>query len=140
VTVTAATYRARQSEAVIVVRMLPPAEVSPNWHGSWRKKAEAVAELREQAHWATICGVDDPVNAIHLRRLERCAAVMIDFEIAWCCGRKRLDDDNAKACMKPIIDGIAQELWGGQDRHVTIGEVTQVRGAGTVTVTIRGEG
>jgi hypothetical protein len=104
--------------------MLPPVEVSPNWHGSWRKKAEAVAELREHAHW--------------LRRLERSPAVTIDFQIAWCCGRRRLDDDNAKACMKPIIDGIAAELWSGQDRHVTIGEVVQTRGDGIVTVTLKG--
>jgi hypothetical protein len=134
VTVPTAAYRARQSEAVIVVRMLPPVEISPNAHVSWRKKAAAAAEFQAQARWATrvtsdsdsFSGKRDPVR--------------MDFEIAWCGRRQAMDDDNAKACMKPIIDGIAAELWGGQDRHVTIGEVTQSRGEGLVRVTLRGEG
>jgi hypothetical protein len=132
-TTPSATYQTRQTEAVVIVRMLPPSEVSPNYHGSWRKKAAAVAEFREQAALATrlttdadsFSGKRDPVTNA--------------FEIAWCCGRKRLDDDNAKAALKAAIDGISDVLWGGQDRHVRIGKVKQIRGQGTVTMTLRGE-
>jgi len=130
---------ATKTEAVIVVRMLPPRECSPNFHGHWRRKAEAAEDFREEGHWATICGGDNPVNALHLRRLEHAHAVTIDAEIAWCCGRKRMDDDNAKASLKAAIDGIADVLWNGQDRHVTIGTVRQCRGDGTVTITLRSD-
>ena len=52
--------RAAAISAVIVVPMLPPREVSPNFHGSWRKRMKAVAELRAQARWATRVTVDGP--------------------------------------------------------------------------------
>jgi hypothetical protein len=61
----------------------------------------------------------------------------MDLEIAWCCGRKRMDDDNAIAACKPLRDGIADVLFGGEDKHITQGTVSQTRGSGTVTVTLR---
>lgn len=125
---------ARSTEAVIVILFLPPPECSPNWRGHWRQKARAVASFREQAAWATRFTADADVFG------GKRGPVTIDVEIAWCCGRKRMDDDNVKASLKPVIDGIAQELWGGQDRHVTIGTVRQCQGSGIVTVTLRGEG
>jgi hypothetical protein len=64
--------------------------------------------------------------------------VVMDLEIAWCCGRKRMDDDNAIAACKPLRDGIADVLFGGEDKHITQGTVTQTRGDGTVTVVLRG--
>lgn len=124
-----------QADAVVVIRMLPPAEVSPNSHVNWRKKGKAAAEFREAAAKAT------KHEATGTETFQGCLdPVTIDVEIAWCCGRKRLDDDNAKAALKGAIDGIADVPWGGQDRHVTIGTVRQVRGEGVVWVMIRGEG
>lgn len=120
-----------ETEAVIVIPTMPPREVSPNWHGSWRKRAAAAAAFRAEAGWAT--RFDLPAAF-----LGRVAPVAIDVEIAWCCGRRRLDDDNALASCKAALDGIADVLWDGQDRHVTVGTVTQTRGQGTVTVTLRG--
>lgn len=137
VSISAATYQARQTEAVIVVPMLPPREVSPNWYGAWRKKARAKRDLREAAYWSARGVFDQQFPRILTGTPAREAGVIMDFEIAWCCGRKRMDDDNAKACMKSIVDGIADLLWDHDDRHVTIGTVTQVRGGGTVTVTIK---
>lgn len=125
----------RRTEAVITVRMMPPRECSPNGGWTWRERAKARAEFRAEAEKATryeATGIEQFAGSFD--------PVTIDVEIAWCCGRKRLDDDNAKAALKSCLDGIADVLWGGQDRHVTIGEVRQTRGEGMVTVTIRGEG
>lgn len=135
-TISTQTFQARQTEAVIVIRMLPPAEVSPNWHGSWRQKGKAVAEFRAEAAWAVRVAMSD--SHLVTAFCGHFAPVVLDFQIAWCCGRKRLDDDNAKAALKAAIDGISDVLWGGQDRHVTIGEVKQIRGQGLVTVTLKG--
>ncbi len=67
-------------------------------------------------------------------------SVIMDVEIAWCCGRKRMDDDNAIAAMKPARDGIADVLWAGEDRYITQGRLTQTRGEGTTTITLREAG
>lgn len=120
------------TDVVIEIPMMPPRECSPNWHGHWANKARAVAEFRQQARMSAMVadnteawiGFDGPVT--------------LDVEIAWCCGRKRLDDDNAKASLKAAIDGISDALWSGQDRHVTIGTVLQKRGKGVVRVMMRG--
>jgi hypothetical protein len=118
--------------AVIVVRMLPPREVSPNGGWSWRERHHARQELRAAAAMATryeSTGTEPFVGNL--------APVTLEAEIAWCCGRKTMDPDNAAACLKSLQDGIADVLWDGQDRHVTIGEVTQIRGEGVVTVRLR---
>jgi hypothetical protein len=128
-----ADYRARQTEATIVIRMLPPREVSPNGGWTWRQRREAKAEFRGEAAKATLYD-SEGVTAF----ADRFEPVTIDAEIAWCCGRKRMDDDNAKACLKSAIDGISDVLWRGQDRHVTLGEVKQTRGDGMVIVTLKG--
>jgi hypothetical protein len=66
--------------------------------------------------------------------------VVMDVEIAWCCGRKRLDDDNAWASLKACRDGIADVLFMGEDRYMVQGTLTQTRGDGTVTVVLRERG
>lgn len=136
VTITAATYQSRQT-ATIVVPMLPPREVSPNGGHSWRARSRAKYELRQAAYWSARAVFDQQFPRILTGTPAREAGVIMDFEIQWCCGRKRMDDDNAKACMKAIIDGIADLLWDHHDDHVTIGQLTQTRGDGTVTVTLR---
>ena len=117
----------------ITIPMQPPREVSPNFHGSWRRKSRAVAEYRAQCGWAA-------KTVPETSSFSDDRPVVMDFEIRWSGQRKRLDDDNAKACMKAVIDGVADVLWFGQDRHVTIGSVSQVRGNGEVVVTIRRAG
>lgn len=133
-TLSAAAYRARQTEAVIVIRMMPPRECSPNGGWTWRERASAKAAFRAEAAKAAL--YEATGTEAFVFRLD---PVTIDAEIAWCCGRKRLDDDNAKAVLKAAIDGISDVLWGGQDRHVTIGAVKQVRGEGLVRMTLRGD-
>jgi hypothetical protein len=64
----------------------------------------------------------------------------MDVEVRWCCRRRALDDDNAWASMKAARDGIADVLFGGEDRFIVQGRLVQTRGDGTVTVTLRREG
>lgn len=123
-----------ESEAAILIRALPPRECSPNSRAHWSTKAWAASTLRQEAMKATFHESSDGVLAF----ADQYDPVRLDIEIAWCCGRRTLDDDNARASCKAIIDGISDVLWGGQDRHVTIGTVTQTRGAGTVTVRLKG--
>lgn len=115
------------SSAVIVIPMLPPRECSPNARAHWVKKAWAARNFRECAGWAT--------RATGNRNWRE--SLIMDVEIAWCCGRKRMDDDNAWASLKAARDGIADVLFGGEDRFITQGTLTQTRGDGTTTVTLR---
>ena len=71
-----------QTEAIIDIRMLPPAEVSPNSHVSWRKKARAAFEFREEAAKAA------KHEAIGTEAFEgRLDPVTIDVEIdVFACG------------------------------------------------------
>jgi hypothetical protein len=124
------------AELSIVIPMQPPAECSPNSRAHWRKKAAAIRDFRMCAFLAT--------------RMQLCTAAawtpdfsggaVMDVEIAWCCGRKKMDDDNAWASLKPARDGIADVVFGGEDRKVVQGTLTQTRGSGIVTVTLRDEG
>ena len=123
--------------ATILIRMMPPPECSPNWRGHTRSKGKrrAVAELRAEAGKAALvaCSLDPFLVA----DWGGGTPVVLDAEIAWCCGRKSVDPTNAPALLKAAIDGIADVLWDGQDDHVLMGMVTQVRGGGTVTITLR---
>jgi hypothetical protein len=58
-------------------------------------------------------------------------------EIQWCCGRRIMDDDNAWASLKAARDGIADEMFGGEDRFITQGTLTQTRGDGSIRITLR---
>lgn len=117
--------------AVIEIPILPPRECNPNFHGSWRARADAVWVFRRAAGWATKAWV----NAANRPPLAGDYVVM-DAHIAWCCGRRALDDDNAWASLKAARDGIADVLFGGEDRFIVQGTLTQTRGAGVVTVTL----
>lgn len=123
------------SESVtFTIPMQPPRELNPNYHGSWQRKAREVAVYREQCGWA----VKVALAPWRLAEWGGEAPVVMDFAIAWTWHGRTLDDDNAKACCKSIIDGVSDVLWGGQDRHVRIGSVSQsTGGAGEVVVTIR---
>lgn len=128
------------TRATIVVRMLPPQEVNPNWRGSWRKRAAAVAEFRDCARLCTVDALNSrghPASAFCGYDYAESGGVILDAEIAWCCGRNMVDPTNAPALLKAAIDGIADALWFGDDRHVHLGQVTQRRGEGTVTVTLQ---
>lgn len=124
------------NEATITVLMQPPVECSPNWRGHTRSKAKrkAVAEFREEAAKATTVAVLQNFGSFVW--VPSAPEIIVDIEIAWCCGRKRVDPDNAMGFCKPALDGIAENL-GINDRKFRPGEVKQVRGGGMVTFTLR---
>jgi hypothetical protein len=124
-------------EATMEIPMLPPAEVSPNWTGSWRKKAAAVKAWRWAAKATTVDYLNRGEGGVRAFCGYDHGGVVMDVEIAWCCGRKRMDDDNAWASLKACRDGIADALFFGEDRSIVQGELRQCRGAGTVTVVLR---
>lgn len=124
------------SGAVIVIPMLPAPELSPNARVHWRVRARAAQAAREAAGWATRAALDAGSPVCQWCGYDH-GGVVMDLHIAWCCGRKRTDDDNAWASAKAFRDGIADVLWGGEDRHVRTGTVTQTRGEGTTTITLR---
>lgn len=130
-------YQERQTEAVIEIPMVPPVEVSPNWRGHWRKKAKATGLFRATARLAAVSALSTPDPAL-TAFCGNDAPVTLDAEIAWSGRRRFVDPTNAPALLKAAIDGIADAMWFGQDRHVTIGAVKQTRGSGTVRVTLRG--
>jgi hypothetical protein len=131
----AAASQSRQT-ATIVVPIVPPVECSPNFHGHWRKRRNGALLLRTAAKMAAV----DALNTMSTGASWFCGCplpVVIDIEIAWNGRRSRMDDDNAKASCKALIDGISDALWGGYDGHVMIGTLTQTRGDGTMTVRLR---
>jgi hypothetical protein len=121
------------TEATITIPMLPDRALSPNSRAHWTERAEAARELRETAHWSTY-GVVNRKGWDGFIFPNGCA---MDVEIQWCCGRKQMDDDNAWASLKAARDGIADVLFGGEDRFITQGKLTQTRGDGIIIVTLR---
>jgi crossover junction endodeoxyribonuclease RusA len=122
------------SDLVIDIPMEPPREVSPNARVHWRVKARATREFREVAMWATLDATythsEDTFDALWEH------GIVMDAEIQWGRGRKRIDDDNAWASLKAARDGIAAVLHEN-DARMTCGRLTQTRGDGRVIVVLR---
>ena len=62
----------------------------------------------------------------------------IDYVVARAKGKQALDDDNMKASMKYVQDGIA-EVMGINDREIEVGRIKQIRdpqAIGYIEVTI----
>lgn len=112
-------------------------EMTPNGRQSWQAHARTVKRLREDARRATSSWLNDPASGLSTLCGATTTPTRLDVVIEWPKGRKQLDDDNAKASIKPVLDGLADALWFGSDRHVTIGEVVQTRGSGGLTLTLR---
>lgn len=135
-----------ETDTVTVILTMPiilTRDHSPNGRLHHQAKAQATKRLREDARRATMSHINDPVwqrrgGQVALGWGDRGETVTLDIGIEWPRGRQFADDDNAKASLKPVLDGIADALWGGEDRHVQIGSVTQTRGSGGLTITMRG--
>jgi hypothetical protein len=117
-------------------------EMTPNGRQGWRKHAQTVKRLREDAYRATMSYVNDPSwRSAQGWDVLGCGdsgePVTMDLEVEWPKGRKTMDEDNIVAALKPVRDGIADALWGGEDKHVRVGSVTQTRGAGGLRITLR---
>jgi hypothetical protein len=106
--------------------------LSPNGRAHWRAVRPLQRERKESAYQWT------RVERMEQGYIGMVPPLVLDFTIGWEKGRKRMDDDNAKASMKAIIDGIAEAL-DVNDKHITVGTLTQERdpaGAGYIRVDI----
>lgn len=113
--------------------MLPPSVCSPNSTANWRVKRRAAREYRRQAALAAMTVRNDRGETPELPH-----EVTMDVVVAWDGRRQEMDSDNCWAAIKACRDGIADVLLDGDDRGVTLGTLTQIRGNGTTTVTLRG--
>lgn len=105
--------------------------LSPNGRSHWRTVHTLKQEREYAAYYATFTATIET-------RVEFTPPLVLHFLVAWEKGRKRMDDDNIKASLKSIIDGIADAL-GIDDKHITLGTVQQERdpeGRGFVRVAI----
>lgn len=89
------------SEAVIVIPMLPSRLLSPNARVHWRKWSREAGFARTVAAWATRAALDTPGSPVRQWCGYDHGGVVMDIAVAWCCGRKRMDDDNLIAACKP---------------------------------------
>lgn len=122
---------------VVVIPMVPGVGLSPNARVHWGTHQRQVRELRGEAYMATkaLTGAEQewlffaagPGMPPRLR---------LDCQISWPKGRKRHDDDNAWAMIKPARDGVAQAV-NINDAAFFIGTMVQTRGDGTITLTFR---
>lgn len=114
---------------------------SPNGRLHHQAKASAVKRLRRDAEIATMSHVNDPAwrqrgGWAALGWGDQGMPVVMDIAVEWPPHGKFWDDDNVKAALKPVLDGIADALFGGEDRHVEMGTVTQSRGLGGLVITL----
>jgi hypothetical protein len=119
---------------VITVPMMPPRECSPNFHGHWSVMSKARAEFREAAYYATLALSGADKEWVFMRYGK---PTVLDVAVAWCCGRKRMDDDNLIAAIKSARDGIVDGAHLSSDRDFVTGTVTQTRGDGVTILTLR---
>lgn len=102
----------------IIVPMAPDPALSPNTQVHWGTKARRAKEARVAA-WAA--GVESR-NGWHTID----GSVTVKAIICWPKGRKRMDQDNAIACLKPYLDGLTDALVWGDDKQVVSVDVEQV--------------
>lgn len=105
--------------------------ITPNGRAHWRTKHNLQKELKQTTMWA--------MKGHHLDVLPE-TPWQLNYVIGLAKGRRRLDDDNAKAALKYVQDGIAAEA-GIDDKHIIVGTVEFVRdpqGVGFIDATIKG--
>lgn len=101
----------------IIIPMVPDATLNPNARVHWARRAKAVRELRRAA-WA---------SAYDARGAFADQPLAVEACICWPRGRKRLDADNATACIKAALDGLTDAGVWWDDRSIERLTVTQAR-------------
>ncbi|MGD9892834.1 MAG: hypothetical protein AB7R89_13760 [Dehalococcoidia bacterium] len=113
-------------------------ELSPNGSQGthWTYKSRPRARVKEEARRATVSHINGNAPGVAALMATRDPLIM-DIEVEWPKGAKRWDEDNIVTACKGIRDGIATALWDGEDAHVRVGTVSQVRGEGGLAFTFR---
>lgn len=108
--------------------------ITPNGRAHWRTKYRLTQDLKDTT--ALACRAAGLLDRAPAR-----PPVRVSYWIGLAKGRKRLDEDNCVAALKPVQDAIAQAI-GVDDRHFTVGTVAQHRdpdGLGFIRVCIESE-
>ena len=103
----------------------PDPDLSPNARSGWRAKAKATRDAKDATYW-TALGASVALSDDDWARLRAADCIAVTATIGHGYARKRLDDDNAKACLKGHLDGIALALKI-DDKRFELGTVTQER-------------
>lgn len=116
----------------------PSLGLSPNGRLHWRAKSKLASQAKGDAKSATlsVLRADDEGDALAM--LTDATEIKVMIEIRWEPRRKRMDQDNAIACCKSYLDGIALAIER-DDKVFRILGVRQERdpsGIGCVAVTL----
>lgn len=99
----------------VVIPTCPDAVLSPNYHGNWRPRAKAARALRELTYWE--CPrIEAPLQG----------DVLISARIGWPKGRRIMDNSNAAAALKSLVDGLTDGGWWLDDQRVNVIVVEQL--------------
>jgi len=104
---------------VVAIPALPPKEASPNWRGHWTVKAKAVRQYRRLVY---LCAVSERNRIGRWESLDGC-----NISAAFYVKNRRyvMDDDNARATLKPAIDALVDAgIVEKNDRKVKVTEVS----------------
>ena len=103
-----------------VVLPPPPQALSPNARVHWAKRYKAARDYKEECGWTLKA----------LRGSVRCPPLPLDKNgpvrarvIFYVYARRRRDDDNATAMLKPVWDAMVEVGWLTDDshEHLTVG-------------------
>jgi hypothetical protein len=106
----------------------PDPALSPNSRKHWHAKHRASKQARELARITVFS------QNIHYDLTEN-SRILIRWEVHWSGRRKRMDDDNLIASLKPFRDGISDAIGGNDAQWITT-EVTQTTGNTTGTTVV----
>lgn len=114
----------RTSVLVVTIPLQIDRNVTPNGRAHWSVKRRLTEDMQTATRYAMreVVDMEDPEACFQTAPWP----LTLHYLIAHGKGRKRLDDDNAIAAMKPIRDQIARCL-GMDDRNFVSGSMTQVR-------------
>jgi hypothetical protein len=127
---------ARTSALVVTIPIQIDRKMTPNGRAHWAVKRRIAQDMQTATRYAmrVVVDMEDPDACFQTAPWP----LTLHYLIAHGKGRKRLDDDNAIAAMKPVRDQIARCL-GMDDRDFVTGSMTQDRdpeGRGFVRVAI----
>lgn len=105
----------------VLIPATPPKEATKNWHGSWRTKAEAIAEARETGGWA----VKKALTADEREGIPD--ALDLWITVVWPKGQRRFDDDGLIPAVAPFRDAIAEVLGHTSDHRYRVRSLMQLR-------------
>jgi Holliday junction resolvase RusA-like endonuclease len=117
----------------------PDAALSQNSRCHWRRRAAAVKQARSDAHVAALAARWEYLG-MFLGGALFDGPVRVSAVIGWSKGRKRMDNQNAIACLKSHVDGLQDAAIVGDDKQVTEFEIQQGRdpdGVGFVRLEVR---